>query len=177
MKINTGASGLLMSVIEIVIGILLLVNPVGFTSGIIIALGIASTAIGIAHVIRYFRSDAQTAAMNGNLTKGILLSAFGLLCALKSELLIATFPIITILYGILILAAGVSKLQNAIDMLRLDRKYWFVALISAILTLLFAILIITNPFTSTAVLWTFIGVSLIIEAVLDVLTFVFAAKS
>ena len=61
-------------------------------------------------------------------------------------------------------------------MLRNKQKYWFVAIISAILSIIFAIMILLNPFSSTGVLWMFIGVSLIIEAVADVVTFIFERK-
>lgn len=176
-RVNSGNSSLLMSLIEIVIGILLLINPVGFTSGIIITLGIVLTVMGIGQIIGYFRSEPEEAASGGKLTKGILFIVFGLFCAFKSGWFIATFPVITILYGALILVAGVSKLQEAVDMVRVKQNYWFVALISALLTLLFAVLIIFNPFASTAILWTFIGVTLIVEAVMDIVTFIFAKKS
>jgi len=176
-KIKLDTSNLLMSIIEIVIGILLLINPVGFTSGIIIALGIAMAVMGIGQIIGYFRTEAEEAAKSGKLTKGILFTVFGLFCTFRSGWFIATFPVITILYGALILAVGVSKLQKSIDMFRTKRDYWFVALIGAILTLLFAILIIANPFASTAILWTFIGVTLIVEAVMDIVTFIFEKKS
>lgn len=176
-RVNSGNSSLLMSIIEIVIGILLLINPVGFTSGIIVTLGIVLAIMGVGQIIGYFHTEAEEAASGGKLTKGILFTVFGLFCAFKSGWFIATFPVITILYGVLILVAGVSKLQKAIDMVRVKQNYWFVALISAALTLLFAVLIIFNPFASTAILWTFIGVTLIVEAVMDIITFIFARKS
>lgn len=176
-KVNSGNSSLLMSFVEILIGILLLINPVGFTSGIIVTLGIVLAIMGIGQIISYFLTDAEEAANGGKLTKGILFTVLGLFCAFKSGWFIATFPVITILYGVLILIAGVSKLQKAVDMTRVKQPYWFVALIGALLTLLFSVLIIFNPFASTAVLWTFIGVTLIVEAVMDVVTFIFAKKS
>ena len=76
----------------------------------------------------------------------------------------------------LTLANGINKLQWAVDALRLDQKYWYLAMIGAGLTLVFGALIVFNPFTTTSVLWTFIGISLIIEAVLDILCFVFGKK-
>lgn len=176
-KVHLGAFGLLMSISEIVIGILLLIDPVGFTSGIIVTLGIVLTIMGIAKVVQYFRDDAEDAAKSGNLTKGILFSALGLFCTFKSGWFIATFPIITALYGVLILIAGVSKLQQAIDMIRIKQKYWFIALISAVLTLAFAVMIVANPFSSTTFLWSFIGVTLIVEAVMDIVTYIFAKKA
>lgn len=176
-KVNSGNFNLLMSLVEILIGILLLINPVGFTSGIIIALGIVLAVMGIGQIISYFRTDAEEAASGAKLTKGILFAVLGLFCTFRSGWFIATFPVIAILYGVLILVAGVSKLQKALDMLRVKQPYWFIALISAVLTLLFAVLIIFNPFASTAFLWTFIGVTLIVEAIMDVVTFFFAKKS
>ena len=44
------------------------------------------------------------------------------------------------------------------------------------LTLTFAVLILCNPFSTTAILWTFIAVSLIVEAVVDILTYIFGKK-
>lgn len=64
-----------------------------------------------------------------------------------------------------------SKVQWAMDMFRTKQKYWLVEVAGAALTIVCAILILTNPFTSTAVLWTFIGITMIIEAVVDVAAF------
>lgn len=100
----------------------------------------------------------------------------GLFCALKSEWFIATFPLLTVIYGVVTLMTGLSKVQWAIDMLRQKQKYWFVALIGALLTLVFAVLILCNPFSSTAIPWTFIAISLIVEAVMDILAFVFGKR-
>lgn len=176
-KVNIGIASILMSLVEILIGILLLINPVGFTSGIINTFGVIMVLFGASEIIQYFRSDAELAAQKDWLTKGIVLTAAGLFCVTKTEWFIATFPVITLLYGVLILVTGVSKLQKAIDMLRLKQKFWYVMLISSVLTLVVAVLAITNPFATTAVLWNFIGISLIVEAVMDVVAFVFAGKA
>ncbi|MCD7858987.1 MAG: DUF308 domain-containing protein [Firmicutes bacterium] len=175
-KATNGAASLIMSVIEVIIGILLLINPVGFTSGILVVFGIVMMVIGIVEIFRYFTSSAEEAAQNGLLGSGLLFIGLGAFCSFRSDWLIAAFPVITVLYGILILVSGVAKLQVSVDLLRLKQKYWYVALIGAVVTLLFAILIICNPFTSTVVLWTFIGVALIVEAVLDILTCFFSRK-
>lgn len=74
------------------------------------------------------------------------------------------------------LVFGISKFQWAIDMLRQKQKFWFVALIGAALTLVFAILILINPFASTTVLWTFIAITLIVEAVVDIVAYILGRK-
>lgn len=175
-KINRSTGNLLTCIFEILVGTLLLIDPVGFTSGIIIVFGIVLAVIGVISLFKYFRMDAETAAQENRLVKGLIFAIFGLFCTLKSEWFIITFPLLTVLYGILTLLSGVSKVQWAIDMLRAKQKYWFVEVIGAILTIVCAVLILSNPFTSTAFLWTFIGVTMIVEAVVDVFAFVLGRK-
>ncbi len=175
-KINRNMGNLLMCLSEIVIGILLLINPVGFTSGIIITLGILLTILGIVNIVRYFQADPEVAAQKNGLAKGLVFVSIAFVCIFRTGWFIAAFPLITVFYGILILLYGISKIQWAVDLLRLKQKYWFVALVGAILSLLFAVLVLVNPFSSTLFLWNFIAVSLIIEAVVDILTFIFGRK-
>lgn len=167
---------LFMSIIELIIGILLLINPIGFTSGIIICAGVVLSIMGTSCLVKYFRDEPEEAALAHNFSKGTMLLLLGIFCIFKSEWFISTFPLLTVIYGIFTLITGVTKLQGSIDMKRTDNKYWYVALISAALTLICAIFILANPFSTTAVLWTFIAVTLIIEAVMDILTFAFAKK-
>lgn len=176
MKRNRKTETLATCIFELVLGILLLVNPIGFTSGIIVGTGVILTAFGIFSLVDYFRSDPYTASEKGGLTKGLLFVMGGLFCVLKPKWFITTFPIFTTFYGILILVSGVSKLQWAVDMLRKKQPHWYVALISAILSLIFATLVLANPFTSTAVLWNFIAVSLIVESIADIVTYFFNRK-
>lgn len=95
---------------------------------------------------------------------------------LKSQWFIATFPLLTILYGIIILITGLLKIQWAVDMLRMKIQKWFFAAIGAALSLLFAAVILMNPFESTVFLWRFVAVSLILEAILDIVTLFYRKK-
>lgn len=173
-KRSTGS--LMMSIAEVIIGILLMINPIGFTSGIMITFGVILSLNGIRHTVHYFRENPEYAAEERSLVKGISYLLVGMFCMFKSKWFIVTFPILTAVYGVVILLTGINKVQWAIDMLRLKQKYWFIAMIGAALTLAFAVLILCNPFSTTAILWTFIAVSLIVEAVLDILTFVFGRR-
>lgn len=158
---------------EIIIGALLLVDPIGFTSGIIIALGAALLAAGVLCVIGYFRTSPVEAALRGDLAKGLFLLLCGGLCAFRSGWFIAAFPLLTVLYGVVILLAGLGKVQWAVDALRLKTGRWFLPAISAAVTILCGGVILSDPFASTVVMWMFIGISLIVEAVLDIVVLIF----
>lgn len=173
---NRNLINLIVCIGEILIGALLLINPMGFTSAVLILLGIALIAVGAWKILTYFRSEPEAAAESGGLMAGLVIVLLGLFCAFKWEWFIITFPVLTVLYGIITLMNGINKVQWAIDLLRLKQKYWFIAMIGAVCTLLFGILILANPFESTAVLWTFIAVTLIVEAVVDILTLVFGRR-
>ena len=163
------AIGFIPCLFELIVGVLLLVNPVGFTSGIIMAAGIALMIFGIIETVKYFRTSAEEAFLGQTLVKGLVSLLVGAFCTFKTEWFILTFPVLTIIYGVVILLAGLGKIQLTIDMLRRKRKNWVWAAVNAFVSIVCAIVILNSPFTSTAVLWMFTGASLIAAGVLDII--------
>lgn len=174
--IKENVSGILVCMFELVVGILLLISPINFTSGIIVAAGVGLLVLGLGSVIKYFRTDPVEAAQEQILVKGLVALLVGGFCAFKSEWFVATFPILTLIYGVAILIAGLGKIQWTVDMLRLKKSKWHLSAISAVISIVCSLVIITRPFRSTTVLWVFTGISLIVEAVFDVATLCFDMK-
>lgn len=160
-------------IIELIAGILLLLNPVKFTSTVIIGTGIVLVILGLIEVVNYFRTSAQVAALSQLLTKGIILILVGIFCTAQWEWFLATFPVLTILFGLLILLTGIRKIQLTVDMVRLKNSRWSLVAGNAAFTLICAIIILSNPFASTEVLWLFTGAVLvgvgIFDLVIDIL--------
>ena len=174
LKNNFG--GIIGCLLEILVGILLLVNPVGFTSGIIIGAGYLLIISGLASIIKYFRTKPEEAEKSQTLVKGLVALLAGAFCAFHSSWFIVTFPVITLIYGVVILITGLAKVQWMVDAIRIKKGKWFLAGISALLSIICGVVIITSPFSSTAVLWMFTGISLIAEAIFDVIAILFGAK-
>lgn len=174
--IQKNGGSILMCVLEILLGVLLLIDPLGFTSAIIIALGAALIVAGVVFAVRYFRAGAAEGALKHGLSKGLLLLLAGLFCVLRSKWFVATFPLLTILYGVAILISGVGKIQWTADMLRFGRKRWYLPAASAVCSLAFAAVILFNPFTTTEILWSFTGIVLIVEAVFDIIAIALGGK-
>lgn len=169
-------SSMAMSLAEIVTGILLLVNPVSFTSGIIIAFGIVLMLAGVGTIIKYFRTEPEEAAVGLILVKGLLELLGGAFCAFHSRWFLATFPVLTLVYGVVILVAGITKLQWTVDIIRMKRSKWLWMAISAAISILCGISVIISPFCTTTVLWMFIGITLIVDAVFDMLGGIFGNR-
>ena len=165
----------LVCLMEILTGILLLIEPIGFTTSIIMILGAVLTISGVFKLIQYFRAGPAAAAAGQGLMKGLLAVIGGVFCMTQSGWFLAAFPVLTILYGAVTLISGLFKVQLTVDMLRFKQKKWGWAALAAALTILAAVIILANPFSSAVVLWTFIAITLIVEAVFDVIS-IFAGR-
>ncbi len=174
--ISRSKGNILVCAFEMIVGILLLVDPVGFTSKIIAGVGAVLLLFGLWNVIKYFREIPEVAARNSRLANGLLYLLIGAFCTMKAEWIILKFPVLTVLYGVFSLLIGICKVQWAADMLRAKLKYWYAPAIGAAITLVFAVLILINPFTSTQFLWIFIAITLIVEAAIDIFTAIVGRK-
>ena len=174
--IKQNGSAIVAGLVELLVGILLFVNPEGFTSGILMAVGAILLICGAVCMIHYFNTEPVQAALEQNFSKGLIMILLGGFLALRTRQAMRFFSAITHLYGVAILIIGVVKLQQGIDLLRLKARYWFLAGVNAVLAILFAVVILSNPFASTIILWRVAAISLIVEAVLDVVVLIMTGK-
>ncbi len=176
-SLKANLHGVLMGAFEVLVGILLIIDPEGFTSGIIVALGIALLFGGIWQVVQYFKQEPEEAAKGQAFLVGMIMLLGGAFLALRSKWLIHVIPLLTILYGIGILVSGLMKVQWTVDKLRLKNNYWYLMAISALVSLICSVLILWNPFATTAVLWKFTAITLILEAVFDLIAIIAGGKN
>ncbi|MCH5287651.1 MAG: DUF308 domain-containing protein [Christensenellaceae bacterium] len=159
---------------ELIVGILLLVNPEGFTQAIVMALGAAVAVLGVLNVIRYFRTKPVQAAMERRLAYGLGQLALGAFFLTQSGWLVNLFGVLTRLYGVAVLVLALFRIQQFVDArrLKLPRGGMFSG-VTALFTLAYAAMILFLPETT----WIFIGVMLLLEALMDILILVFERKA
>ena len=77
-SIDRNLMSLLVCIGELVIGVLLLLNPRGFTFAVFVTLGVLLAVMGITRLVGYWRAEAAVAARSGGLVTGLvfLLGAF-----------------------------------------------------------------------------------------------------
>lgn len=170
-------TNLIICIGEVVLGILLLLNPIGFASAVLMALGVLLAVMGLARLVSYWRTPPELAARGGGLVTGLIFLLAGLFCFFRWRWFVVTFPILTTVYGILTLLNGLNKLQGAVDLWRLKQRYWYVTMAAAGLTLLFGVLILADPFSTTVLLWRFIALAFLAEAVLDLVGLVLGRRT
>ena len=166
-------SGILLGALEALAGILLLINPEAFTSAITIALGAGLLIFGLVSAVKYFRTDADAAAAGQLLFKGLVLMLAGAFCVFKSGWFVTVFPLLTAVYGAVIILVGLGKIQGTADAIRFGSKRWYIAAASAALSVVCGVVILLDPFPSTDALWLFAGVSLVAAAAVDFVSIFF----
>lgn len=167
---------LLVSLLEIIIGIVLLIQPVNFTNLAIIISGILLVLRGILCAMKYLRAEPKAAIREQNLAKALILISAGLFCALDSRWLLNTFSVLSVLYGAAILVMGFFKVQRMVDMLRAKHEQSIWAAASALMALAVGFVILWDPFGNSAALWIFTGICLLIEAVVDLVSLFLRSK-
>lgn len=167
LKGRTG--GIVLCLLEIVVGVLLLIDPVGFTGSIIVGAGVVMAALGALSVIRYFLAKPEVGAAQQLLFRGLLLLLAGAVCITRKEWFVAAFPLLTVLYAGWMLVVAAMKLQKMADLLRVKNPRWYLPGIAAVLAAVLAAIILINPFSAASAVWTFVAISLIAEAVMELI--------
>ncbi|MCM1190829.1 MAG: DUF308 domain-containing protein [Butyrivibrio sp.] len=161
-------------VLYIVLGVMALALPetmekiLGYMIGVVLITG------GAVSMISYLIRDARQNYYHNDFLHGLIGIAAGILVLVKMEVVIG---LISFLLGVLVLVSGCSKLQDVIDMKRLECGNWIVMLVIAVVNVGFGILLICNPFSWTILLFRLLGIGLIFSGVIDcVSTFYFAGR-
>lgn len=174
--IKTNGKVIFVGLVELLIGILLFIDPIRFTSGILRGVGVVVLVYGGVCLLSYFTTEPMQAALEQTLSKGLLMILLGGFLTFMTERAISVFPLLTHLYGIIILIVGVLKLQQCVDLLRLKTSCWYLAGINAVLAIAFAAVILSDPFETAIILWRVAAAALIVEALLDTVILILIGK-
>ncbi len=162
-KFLKNANSGIICLIEIIVGVLLLIDHSSFISIIMIIAGAFIGISGIISLIKYFVAKPEEAE-KGGLTGALVSLSIGVFLIVYNNFTEKLIDYVAIFIGAVILYTGYQKLEKAVEKVR-NKQYFIVSLISALITILVAILIVFNVVKN--IVWIFIGVSLIVEAAID----------
>lgn len=152
----------------LVCGLLLLLLPNLALSIANVALAVILCVVGVRCILSYMRGSVLDGVLGIQLALGLVALCFGLLLFFNPLFLAELLPL---LWGMALLAGGFGKVQMAADLKRIGDGAWWYALIAALLSFVLGALAITKPAFISSVLTQFVGVSLIVEGVLDLVSF------
>lgn len=175
-RLNFAMGKLILLLFEAAVGVVLLINPIGFATVFVTVVGVLLAAVGLVFILQYFRSEPLEAQKSQGLLKGCCALLVGLFCALNTQWFIDAFPLLTVVHGIVILFTGLIRAQWAADMLRLKQKRWYIPAAGAALSVILAVIIFVNPFGATEAIWTFIGITFLADALADLAVLLFSGR-
>ncbi len=160
---------IVMSIVFSVIGVLLIAMPDTSAKVIGLFVGIAMIVFGAVRLVGYFSKDLFRLAFQFDLGFGILMLALGVIVLTKPENLM---PFLGVALGISVLIDSLFKIQIALDSKQFGIKSWWLIFAMAIITGIMGLILITHSAVGAQLLTILLGISFIIEGVLNLCTVV-----
>ncbi len=167
---------LLLAAGELLLGILLLINPKGLTTAVVVGVGVVLIAVGIFKLFRYIRLPREEASRTWDLAEGAGCIALGIIAITHQPWLVQILDTLTALYGTLTLILAFMKLQITVDAIRGAKFRWQIMACSFLAITALAILLVTSVLPENVV-WIITGIVLIIAAFADTIYFILSRKT
>ena len=149
---------ILMSVLYLGLGIFLLMRPST-------ALNVVCYALG--GVVRYFAVERGIFQSQLTLISGIICLGLGAFLILRSDIVVRILPIV---FGLFVIFDSLGRIQNALDLRRCEYPSWKGFLLLPVLSVVLGVVMILNPFGTMETLVMAIGIILIIEGTINLLS-------
>lgn len=164
---------IVLSVALCVLGIILIAFP-GFSASLFgILCGVVLIMFGGVKLVGYFSKDLYRLAFQYDLVFGILMIALGVGMLTHPE---GLMHFVCVALGITILADGLTKIQISRESRSFGIGRWQVMLVLAILTGVCGLALVVCPGYGGRVLMALLGITLLLEGILNLITVIMAVK-
>ena len=164
---------IIMSALFCMIGLVLILVPETAFTWLGRLLGISIIVFGGIKLVGYFSRDLFRLAFQYDFAFGILLVVLGILTLSHPN---ETMGFLSVILGIPVLADGLFKIQIALDSRRFGIRRWWLILILAALTCGVGIVLVFRPAVGILVMTMFMGVSLLLDGILNLCVALFTVK-
>ena len=162
-----------MGVLYILLGIVALVIPETMERLLGFLIGTVLIIAGAVSMISYLLRDAHQNYYHNDFLHGLLGILLGIVVLYNVDIIISLVPR---LLGTLVLVSGLSKLQDVIDLKRMEYGNWIFMLVLAIINVTLGLVLIFNPMAIAELLFRLIGIGLIFSGITDCITTVYFAR-
>ncbi len=166
------ASYMAISVVYVVFGVLLLINP-DITLTICYGIGIVMIVYGAVTLLKFFTSRDERNYFELNFILGIIAAIIGIVIVVKPGIIVSILPFVL---GIVIVVSSIVKLQDAVNLRRMKYEKWNVVLIFAFITLALGLFMVFNPLDMGLFLMRFIGICFIVDGAFSIASSVAVGK-
>lgn len=170
---NYSKNSLLVSVILIVLALFLIFKP-GFSINLVmITLGLILAFYGITQTVSYFSHSKEIEFFNFQLVIGILCLLAGLVFIFNPTFINSILPLII---GVWIVIKSITSLQLALNIRNTGSKKWQLMLLLSVITFIFGLIIVINPFQAMEAAVSICGAFLLASELINIFETVFMMK-
>ena len=164
---------IVMSLLLCVFGLLLVFMP-GLSLRVLgIICGVIIIIFGVFKLVGYFSRDLYRLAFQYDLAFGALLILLGIAMLIRPAAIVSFF---CAAIGVAVLVDGLLKVQMALDAKKFGLRRWWLILATAVITIVFGVLLVFRPSESSSVITILLGLSLLSEGLMNLSTALTAVK-
>ena len=164
---------LAISITYIVLGLIQILWPIGSRMVICYILGAALTLFGIYHIVRYFAADTGYMFTGMGLALGVASTVGGILMLKCAKAVVALFGVVL---GIAVISDSILRMQLSFNMMRCGIKRYIPVMVFAFVMLAAGVVMLFNPIKSAAAATTVMGVCMMIDGIMNIISVIFAKK-
>lgn len=154
------------AILCIVMGILMIVYPSTILNTICYIIAAVFLLLAIRYLLEYRKRDIINSIYKYELVMGIIFFAAAIFVLVRKDFVISIIPF---LIGLIIVISGIMKIENALDLKRMN-SHWIVLLVVAIINVLLGLVILINPQNTAIFVTRITGIILTYSGVVDLIT-------
>ncbi len=162
------------STMYIIVGLILTFFPAPTATTIGYAFATVILIVGLSFLYRFIVKEAAYSFVGNELVIGTVLVLASIFVFARVNSVVSIIPV---LLGIVVLVSGITKLQNAIGLRKMQYQGSTAVLAFAVLNIFFGIVLVFNPFSALTTLIMLIGLGLVFSGVTDLITTFWIAKN
>lgn len=164
--------------LEIVIGVLLMVDAEKLTVAIFTLFGVALLVLALVMTIRYLKSRKEGDGNAFMLITAILAFISGLVLAAGASMIVNLgVRLYAIFYGAVMIVNGILKISEFISLKKQGAAASGLRIISGILSIILGIVVISFNNMAISVVGLIIGITLLVEAVMDIMALIMVRRA
>ncbi|MCD7765331.1 MAG: DUF308 domain-containing protein [Lachnospiraceae bacterium] len=164
---------IIIALIVCVLGACLIIKPDWPVDTIIRVLGAVFIVDGIIKMIGYFSKDFYCLAFQYDFAFGILMAALGLLILIRGE---EYSRLLYAVLGLVILMDALLRIQMSMDAKKFGLDLWWRILLVAILTGVFGMILVIDPYNGTGATFRLAGTAVFLEGILNLCVAVYTVR-
>ncbi|MBR2785262.1 MAG: DUF308 domain-containing protein [Clostridia bacterium] len=150
------------SILLIILAFFLIFKPEASLNFIVIVIGAFLALLGIIHMVSYFTSNIENKTISTELIQGTIYTIIGLFLIFRPSIL---NEFLGVIIGAWQIIQFIVKFQFAFNLKSASSPTWVLMLVTALVHLVFGLVLIINPFATLATITMVTGIILLITEI------------